>query len=264
MRYSLIVFFPLFLLFSCQSIAQETQYEYKDYFQLRKNKHVIYGQLISYKLDTIEIELESGYRVKMLTDDFRVIRQHNESKSKSISLGKVLNTRLEGPFLLDLDRRNFFDVSIGANFLANDDFFTGLKLELTYKRRFHKNFFATGSYALEMLSGFEPVYVHPLTAGLEYVLLLDKVKPYLRASGGYGFVHVMDQSNFGQWDVRGGPRYSVGGGFLFKAAGQKVFRMGVDFINQPSFFETVDNGWWISSNRDVVFRRLFFKLGFMF
>jgi len=252
----------LFYLLCCLAnicYGQESTFDYKDYFQFRKNKHVIYGQLIRYDLDSLEIELESGYRAKFATDDFRIIRQYKNAKA--FSTGKTQDGKL---FLNESIRRHFYEITFGANFIPDLELLAGLRVEGTYKWRAFDNLFLTGAYAFESLNSFESVYTHPITAGLEYVFLMQRVAPYIKANGGYGFMQIADVDNFNRWEVSGGLRYNIGCGFLFKSANNKALNVGVDYIHQNAFFESANTGWWIESERTVRYRRLFFKIGFLF
>lgn len=247
-------------LFFCLNIQAQQDFAYKDKFKM-KNGNTFVGQLIRIGADTTEIELASGNRILFLNDQIKFISQYtNEGTSKE----KLLRSNSS---LYESDRNDFIDLSFGVNmFSSGGSILTGLSVGLQYKRRLAPKHFMMAGYGFEALSGFTSIYSHPVTLGYEFVLFEDRLSPYVNAKLGYAFLHPIDvdQSDFGeQWAVKGGYRYALGTGILVQTKGNSLVSFGLEYMVQDALFQS-DSIWWGQSRRDVLFRRIFLKLGFTF
>lgn len=257
----MLKFFIIFigLLVSVNTNAQH-DFAYKDKFKM-KNGNTFVGQLIRIGTDTTEIELASGSRILFLNNQIKGIFQFSEENTLR---QKVTENR---SYLYEGDRKDFLDLSFGLNmFSTGGSVLTGLSIGMQYKRRLSREHFMMFGYGFEALSSFTNTYSHPITLGYEFVLFEDRLSPYLNAKAGYAFLHPtdVDQSDFGeQWKVKGGYRFALGTGILMPAKGNSLLNLGLEYMVQDSMFFS-DSIWWGQSQRDVLFRRIFLKLGFTF
>lgn len=256
----LFIFIALFLSLDMQA---QQDFAYKDKFKL-KNGNQFVGQLIRIGADTTEIELASGSRVLLLSDQIKSIYQSPTVSSKSSGNAIPL---IERPYLYEGDRKDFLDFSFGLNFVGSSESVSyGLGMYFQYKRRLARQHFLQLGYGFEALSTFTSAYSHPITVGYEFVLFEDRVSPYINAKAGYAFLHStdLDQDDFNQqWEVKGGYRYALGTGIIMKSKGTSLINLGLEYMVQDSEFN-ISNNWWGETRRDVLFRRIFLKLGFVF
>ena len=253
----LIIFISLFVSLNIQA---QQDYAYKDKFKMN-NGNTFVGQLIRIGADTTEIELASGNRILFLNDQIKFISQFLQENT---SEENVIENR---SYLFESGRKDFIDLSFGVNMFSSDGaVLTGLSVGLQYKRRLAPQHFMMLGYGFEALSGFTSTYAHPITLGYEFVLFEDRLSPYLNAKLGYAFLHPIDvdQSDFGErWEVKGGYRYALGTGILLQTKASSLLTLGLEYMVQDALF-TSDSIWWGQSRRDVLFRRVFLKLGFTF
>lgn len=231
--------------------------EYRDYFRL-KNNVSFYGKLISYNIDTIELETIGGSRVKFLQSQVAKVRMSQKGDLGPIPLKISRN-------LFETNQKTF--IELNSNLFAGHGEFlvNGLGLNVHLKHNLYRNHFISLSTGYNTFSTVGIINIIPVSLGYEYYFLREKNAPFVYARGGIGFSDFIDENQVWferTYEAYHGGRMEFGGGILISLSEHLGLVLSTGLVIQKTGYSITDP--WGSVERDIILRRLTFNFGFVF
>lgn len=251
------------VLFAQQS-REGAAFKYDTHFRLNSNSS-FYAELIDMRGDTIEVELSSGNRVKLLSSQIRKMEAADPSSQKAV-VGLAERNHLFREKLSP----HFFQLSSGLIFGGSSDvILSGANMSFAYKYQWRPQHFLVGQMGVDIMDGLFPVLSESVTVGYEWVKFTDRVNPFLSAQMGWGIAQYLDEEPDNPWwtpperSIESGYRASLGTGVMFTGKRHSVFRLGVEFVvQQLTYREEFPDVQ--TSVFDYEHRRIQFNIGYIF
>lgn len=217
-----------------------TSFEYKTYFKLQENQS-FYGELIDMRGDTVEIELPSGSRVKLLDQNIKKMEVPDPDNQTYETRGGE-----KKHLFRDKISPHFFQLSSGLIFGGSSDvILSGANMSLAYKYQWRQQHFLVGQMGVDILDGLFPVVSESLTLGYDWVIFTDRVNPFISGRLGWGIAQHLDEQEETPWwtpperSIESGYRASIGTGVLFTGKKHSAFSLGVEFVVQQLTYREV-------------------------
>ena len=240
----------------CRLYSQSAPY-YKDELYIKSDRIKLVGEIIYYSQDTVIFELRSGQQVKFETKQVYKIKQFKEDEIGSLPK----HIREINPF--DREKKMFFGLQAGINMLGlSDQFLSGLSSSIFVITKLSDHHYLRLDGGWEAIASFDGFRVLPVTIAYQYILYGHRFSPFASLGGGYGWVSLMDSDQFFTPEVFGGWRGTGGLGIYLHTRSRHLVELSTRFSFQSSRYELFSP--WQTSERDIVFRRLFFKIGLIF
>ncbi len=223
-----------------QEKADLPTFDYNTYFKLNSNMS-FYGELIDMRADTIEIELASGRRIKILNHQLRKMEVH-EPGGQAVDEG----SRQESHLFREKISPHFFNISSGLIFGGTSDIIlSGANMSLAYKYQWRPQHFLVGQMGVDIMDGLFPVVSESLTVGYDWVIFTDRVNPFISGRLGWGIAQHLDEEAETPWwtpperSIESGYRASIGTGVMFTGKKHSAFSLGVEFVVQQLTYHEV-------------------------
>jgi len=239
-------------------------FEYKTYFRLHSN-HTFYAELIDMRGDTVEVELPSGNRVKLLGTQIQKMEvpepRNQITEGQFVSKSHLLREK-SGP--------HFFQLSSGLIFGGSSDvILSGANMSLAYKYQWRPQHFLVGQMGVDIMDGLFPVVSESLTLGYDWVIFTDRVNPFISGRLGWGIAQHLDEEAETPWwtpperTIKSGYRASIGTGVMFTGKRHSAFNLGVEFIvQQLTYHEVIQDVQ--TRILDYTHRRIQFNMAYTF
>lgn len=222
-----------------------------------KDGSILYGQILNYEIGgNIEFKLNSGRILTFSSNEIKKIEMHSDEK-------ETIQAKYE--FKHEVYYNNFSASMISGSSSANNSillFRTGVGLYYALGYRYN-DFLSVGlgtgietySYGLREL--FVPIH-------FDYMAFLkkSKVSPFVRLQAGYGFLASADENVI---EKNGGLNFCTGFGIKYPGYDSLDYLFDINFKYQKAYFVYHTNTWSDQiSYRDIIFRRISFRIGILF
>ncbi len=249
-------------------LAQESpgasNYNYDTYFRLMSNAS-FYAELIDIRGDTVEIELQSGNRIKFLQSQFKQIEA---AKPESLQSGKS-ESEEKSHLFRDKKRPHFYHLSSGLIFGGSSSvILSGANMSFEYKYRWRPEHFLVGQVGADVFDGMFPTLSESLTLGYDWIKYTNRVNPFLSGRLGWGIGQYLSQEevfwgNPPERSINGGYRARIGTGVIFTGNQHSAFTLGIDFIVQQFTHHEIHPDI-LTREIDILHRRIQFNIGYTF
>jgi len=239
-----LAFVSIFCAIGAAVWAQEkptgSEYKYNTYFKLKSNMS-FQGELIDMRNDTLEIELASGNRVKLLSHQIQKMEVPDPSGThKQIAEPERFH------LFQDKNSPHFFHISSGLIFGGSSDvILSGANMSTSYKNQWRPGHFLVGQVGVDIFDGLFPVLSESLTVGYEWMKFTNRANPFISGKLGWGIAQYLDEDEPTPWwtpperSIESGYRAMLGMGVALTGKRNSAFSMSVDFIVQQLTYREV-------------------------
>jgi|GEM_PF-1229260 len=217
-----------------------SQFEYGTYFRMNSNMS-FYGELIDMRGDTLEIELASGNRIKLLSHQIRKMEAYDPSSRERTGEPEVRHHLFR-----DKATPHFFHISSGLIFGGSSDvILSGANMSTSYKNQWRPGHFLVGQVGVDIFDGLFPVLSESLTVGYEWMKFTNRANPFISGKLGWGIAQYLDEDEPTPWwtpperSIESGYRAMLGMGVALTGKRNSAFSMSVDFIVQQLTYREV-------------------------